>query len=159
MFKATREFINERQPHTEITLKVVDVKKIGGGNSNNCSDNAIDFSESNDGYMTVTGWLIHPYNQLTNSTDIVQNWWNVDEQMNYVDTTPDPLKIACEYVLDFDLYKYAFDNYDQLESIVACSLVLSDGRYTAALADKEDITNVRYRKISILDNKTLYTFF
>jgi len=159
MYKATREFVKARQPHAKMELKVVSVKQLGGGQANNCSDNAIDNAENMDGVISVTGWLVHPFNPLTNSTEIVQHWWNIDKNKNYFDTSPDTLGVKCDYVLDFDLYRYAYDNYDEIESIVACSLVLKDGAYTAALADLSNIRNVRYKPISTLDNKTLFTFF
>jgi len=159
MYKATREFINARQQHTNLELEVVNVKNIGGGKSNNCSDNAIDNAENNEGVISITGWLIHPFNKLKNSTEIIQHWWNKDSDGNYFDTTPDPLNIKCDYVLDFDLYRYAYDHYDEIESIVACSLILQDGNYTAAIADLSNIDKVRYKKIESLDNKTLFTFF
>lgn len=159
MYKATREFMKARQSYTDLNLRVLDVKNIGGGISNNCSDNAIDYAENNEGVMSVTGWLIHPYNSLKNSTEIIQHWWNVDSNGNYFDTTPNPTNIQCDYVLDFDLYRYAYDHFDEIESIVACSLILKDSEYTAAIADLSDIGNVRYKKIDTLDNKTLFTSF
>lgn len=159
MYKATREFIKARQPHAKLELQVVSVKQLGGGIANNCSDNAIDNAESMDGVRSVTGWLVHPFNPITNTTEIIQHWWNIDEDRNYFDTSPDALGVKCDYVLDFDLYRYAYDNYDDIESIVACSLVLKDGAYTAAIADLDNIQNVRYKTINSLDTKTLFTFF
>ena len=159
MYKATREFIAARQPHSKMKLQVVAVKQLGGGIANNCSDNAIDNAESMDGVKSVTGWLVHPFNPLKNTTEIIQHWWNMDEDKNYFDTSPDTLGLKCDFVLDFDLYRYAYDNYDDIESIVACSLVLKDGTYIAALADLSNINAVRYKPISNLDTKTLFTFF
>ena len=159
MYKATRDFIAARQPHSKMKLQVVAVKQLGGGIANNCSDNAIDNAESMDGVKSVTGWLVHPFNPLKNITEIIQHWWNMDEDKNYFDTSPDTLNVKCDYVLDFDLYRYAYDNYDDIESIVACSLVLKDGAYTAAIADLSNINAVRYKPISTLDTKTLFTFF
>jgi len=159
MYKATREFIKARQPHAKMELKVVTVKQVGGGQANNCSDNAIDNAESMDEVRSVTGWLVHPFNPITNTTEIIQHWWNIDMNGNHFDTSPDALGVKCDYVLDFDLYRYAYDNYDEIESIVACSLILKDDAYTAALADLDNIQNVRYKAINSLDNKTLFTFF
>jgi hypothetical protein len=159
MYRATREFITARQPFAKMEIQVVTVKQLGGGMANNCSDNAINNAENMDEVLSVTGWLVHPFNPLTNTTEIIQHWWNVDKNRNYFDTSPDVLGVKCDYVLDFDLYRYAFDNYDDIESIVACSLLLKDGAYIAALADLKDIQNVRYKPINSLDTKTLFTFF
>ena len=159
MYKATREFIQARQPYTNMELKVVTVKQLGGGVPNNCSDNAIDNAENMDDVRSVTGWLVHPFNPLKNSTEIIAHWWNVDKDKNFFDTTPDFFGVQCEYVLDFDLYRYAYDNYDALESIVSCSLILENGTYTAAVADIHNIQAIRYKKIDKLDNKTLFTSF
>ena len=57
MYKATREFIQARQPYANMELKVVTVKQLGGGVPNNCSDNAIDNAENMDDVRSVTGWL------------------------------------------------------------------------------------------------------
>ena len=42
MYKATRELIKARQPHTDYVVEVVSVKQIGGGVLNQCFQNSTD---------------------------------------------------------------------------------------------------------------------
>jgi hypothetical protein len=126
MKKATRKFIEIRQPFCKVPLSVVDVKNIGGGEPNNCADNALTYTENAGGSVhSVTGWLIHPYNEFRKTTQIVQHWWNKEVDGDHFDTTPIMVD-GCEYVMDMNLLIFVINRFDDIESNVGTSLLLHD---------------------------------
>jgi hypothetical protein len=128
MYKATREFIKARQPHTKYVLEQVFVKQVGGGVANQCFQNATDDSLLEKGNKVVSGWLINAFDNERNSTAIVQHWWNIDGNGNYFDMTPD-VDGALEYVVDSGISEYGQDNYDDLDNLVALSLLYQNGEF------------------------------
>jgi hypothetical protein len=139
-----------------MNLELVSVDQIGGGETNDCSNNAIDATENGDGEVrTITGWLVHPYNQLTNITEIVQHWWNKHSSGRYFDTSPG-VDIDCEYVVDLDLIHYFRKNYDNIDNNVAISLILSDGKFIGVDRDESSHNGLRNFLVSSLSTDVLY---
>ncbi len=128
MYKATRELIKIRQPHTKYVLEQVFVKQVGGGVANQCFQNATDDSLLEKGNKVVSGWVVNAYDSERNSTAIVQHWWNIDSNGNYFDITPD-VDSTLEYVVDSGISEYGQDNYDNLDNLVAISLLFQNGDF------------------------------
>ncbi len=155
MFKATKDFITERQKFCKMKLSVVLVEKKGGGRPNDCSNNALDASEAGTEVRTITGWLVHPYNKINNSTEIIQHWWNMNVDGTYFDTTPN-ISSDCEYVKDMDLIHYFFKNYDTVDSNTALSLLYSDGKFIGVDTDEHSPSGIKHLIIFSLDTPVLY---
>lgn len=133
MYKATREFIKARQKFSEFKLTIPSsVKKIGGGEPNQCFNNATKVVEDGKGkgvkYVALSGWLVQPYNKEKNSTAIIQHWWNGDSFGNQFDTSP-LINNDEEYVHDFALYEYGRINFDKIKSNLAMSLLYQNGKF------------------------------
>ena len=94
--------MTERQKFCKAELMVVSVNRISTGKLNDCTNNALDATEEGDEVRTITGSLVHPYDAITNTTEIVQHWWNMNSDGTYFDTTPG-VTDDCEYVKDMDL--------------------------------------------------------
>ena len=137
MYKATRELIKARQPHTEFVIEQVFVKKTNGGIANQCFQNATDDALIDKGNKVVSGWVVNAYDTNTNSTAIVQHWWNIDSTGNYFDTTPN-VDETLEYVVDTDIVKYGQDNYDELDNLVVVSLLYKNERFSYVKKDSND---------------------
>ena len=119
MFKATRELIKARQIHTKCRMKVVSVKQIGGGGSNDCFSNACDYKEKNKRNHVVSGWLVNKYDPRSNATGINQHFWNINEDGVFEDTSPN-VPSECEYVIDMDIWAYGQLNYNKINNFI-CS--------------------------------------
>jgi hypothetical protein len=128
MYKATRELIKARQPHAKYVLEQVFVRNVGGGAANQCFQNATNDELVKKGNKIVSGWLVSTFDINKKSTAIIQHWWNVDGDGNYFDTTPgvDP---TVEYVIDTSIVEYGQNNYDNLDNLVALSLLFKDGDF------------------------------
>ncbi len=128
MYRATRELIKARQPHTDYVLEVVSVKKLGGGEANQCFQNATDDEILSQGNQVVSGWIVNPFDSFRNSTAIVQHWWNIDKAGNYFDTTPIN-DVQQDYVVDSDIGIFGQANFDKLSNLVALSLLLKENKF------------------------------
>lgn len=128
MYRATRELIKARQLHTDYVVEVVTVKKMGGGEANQCFQNATDDEMLSQGNKVVSGWIVNSFDSINRSTAIVQHWWNIDKNGNYFDTTPidDDQK---EYVVDCDIAAFGQANFDELSNLVAISLLFKDNKF------------------------------
>lgn len=155
MYKATRLFIAERQKFCRTELSVVKVVQVGGGKPNDCTNNALDATEAGDEVRTITGWLVHPYNSLSDSTEIVQHWWNMRSDGTYFDTSPE-IGDECEYVKDMDLIHYFAKNSDRIDNNVALSLILFNGIFIGVDQDASSSSGIRRLKISSLETEVLY---
>jgi hypothetical protein len=141
MFKATRELIKARQIHTNYIVEVVYVKQIDGGRNNDCFNNACTYQEKNELCGVVSGWLVNKYDPLSNSTAILQHFWNINEDGIFIDTTPN-IASECEYVIDVDITRYGQEHFDEIDNCVCSSLWLKDGKFkTVDLIDGEMIRN------------------
>jgi len=78
-----------------------------------------------------SGWLVTPYDKKTNSSLIIQHWWNAVRNNGYVDTTP--LDDTAEYVEDCALKKFCVRNDGKLKTHVAHSLLYKDGIFSVIL--------------------------
>jgi len=126
MFKATRELIKARQPHTKYVLEVVIVKQLGSGLPNKCFQNATDDKLLALGNKVVSGWVVATFDSHRQSTAIVQHWWNIDENGVYFDTTPN-IEQNYEYVIDTELCDFGQQNIDNLDNLVSTSLLYQHG--------------------------------
>ena len=72
--------------------------------------------------------MVNPYDSLTDSTAIIQHWWNIDVNDNYFDTTSGGSG-RLEYVVDCDICDFGQSNYESLENLVALSLLLKNNKF------------------------------
>lgn len=133
MYKATREFINARKKHTDSPLRLPSiVKQLGTGLPNQCLTNSRTYANEQkalgNNVIMLSGWIIHPYDKVNESTEIVQHWWNGDSNGNNFDTTP-YVTTELEYVIDFDINNYAYSNSSNIESHVGMSLLYKGGKF------------------------------
>jgi hypothetical protein len=128
MYKASSELIKARKPHTHYVVEQVFVKQIGGGIANQCFQNATDDDLLAKGNKVVSGWIVNAYDKERNSTAIVQHWWNIDSSGNYFDVTPD-VDGTMEYIIDIDIVAYGQENFDNLENLVALSLLFQNNEF------------------------------
>jgi hypothetical protein len=151
MYKATRDFINARKKHTNSPLRLPSgVKKLGTGLPSQCLNNSKTFSkeqkELGNDVIMISGWIIHPYDKVSESTEIIQHWWNSDAKGNNFDTTP-YVTNELEYVIDFDINNYAYTNSDILESHVGMSLLYKGGKFfllkNPQIMELEEITELK----------------
>ena len=152
MFKATRELIKARQMYTDYRVEVVLVKQIEGGNANDCFNNACAYIEKNKGCTVVSGWLVNKYDSLSNSTAIIQHFWNVDKNSIFVDTTPN-VGSEWEYVIDVEISIYGQEHFDEINNCVCSSLWLKNGKFsTVDLIDDKRVI----KAISELKTENLF---
>ena len=130
MFKATRDFIRDRQPFAGFPVQPVSVRRLGGGEAGHGYRNAHACIDRQRNIKIVSGWLVRPHDKALNKTEIVQHWWNVDAAAKtYFDVSPG-IGRDCEYVLDMDLAEYGIRNFDSPADNVCQAILLSNGRYT-----------------------------
>jgi hypothetical protein len=151
MFASTRKFIKQRQSFSKYVVEKVNVRQIGGGLENDCFNNAYKVLDREKGIRIVSGWIIEPFNALTNSTEIVQHWWNIDRNGNYFDTTF--TNHNAEYIVDSALAEFTNDFYDDINSCVGSSLLLKDNCFYRVKIDGEDI---HFFSIDNLATKNFY---
>lgn len=131
MFKATREFIKQRQKFTPYpVVEVFNVEQRGGGQQNNCFINSCESIDRSKGVKITSGWLVGGFNKLTGKTEIIQHYWNVNKDGTFFDTTPD-IGNNVEYVIDTQVMYYSQKNLDLLDSCVCSSLLYVNEKYTA----------------------------
>ena len=153
MYKATRALIKARQPHTEYVLEQVFVKKTNDGIANQCFQNATDDALIAKGNKVVSGWVVNAYDTNTNSTAIVQHWWNIDGAGNYFDTTPN-VGETLEYIVDTDIVVYGQENYDELKNLVVVSLLYQNDSFSYVKKDSSD--NLVTLPLSSFETKVLF---
>jgi hypothetical protein len=153
MYKATRDFIKARQQFSKYVVEQVSVKQIDGGEPNDCFNNACDTIDRTKGIKLTSGWIIGKFNKFTNSTEIIQHFWNVDKDGNHFDTTP-LIGSEFEYVIDCEINAYGQQHYDNVDSCVASSLLLKNGKFVAVDADQNG--RLVYRNIGSLSTNKLF---
>jgi len=140
MYKATREFIKARQPYATFTVQHVNgIRKVGGGVDGRCFDNSQKQIDHEKGISIVSGWIVNKYDSRGNLSAIIQHWWNADKD-GFFDTSD--VADHYEYVIDMDLAQYVGENNDNLDSRVAYSLKLVDGKFSLIDIVDEKITDV-----------------
>jgi len=133
MYKATIELIKARNRFTKNypAKHVTTVKRIGGGQQHECYNNSVDFisTSKNAGIEASvwSGWLVQPYDKETNSSLILQHWWNITRSGEQFDTTP--LNDMAEYVQDYDLIKFCSANDGKMKTHMAHSLLYRDNKF------------------------------
>lgn len=157
MYKATREFIKERQKYAEFNLSTASVKRVGGGKPNDCFGNALAVVEKGKSegkaYVALSGWLVQPYDKVNKWTGIIQHWWNGDDEGNQFDTTPFSDQ-KDEYVLDFSLYEFSRLNFDRIQSSLAMDILYHNGDFIKVV----DLDKMDFRKIKELRTEILFKF-
>jgi hypothetical protein len=155
MYRVTREFITARAPFSLPygVGHIPNVKRIGGGVIHECYDNAVRYIQENAKDHDIalwSGWLVQPYDKLTNSTLILAHWWNLHKSGQHIDTTP--LSDKAEYIQDYSLRKFCVHNDGKLRTDMAHSLVYKD-KIFFLIVDPEKNELI---PISDLSNETLY---
>jgi hypothetical protein len=134
MYRATLELIKERKKHCQrLEPRLVNVQSLPQGEIQDCFHNSvraqsIDFTGSGTKENLIrSGWIVHPYNSYSDTTEIIQHWWNYDPKLKiHFDTTPfnegiNPNKV--EYVEDNEFCEVGTSILDQLECNVGHDLM------------------------------------
>ena len=152
MFKATRELIKARQPHTDYVVEKVFVKSIKGGIANKCFENACDYDENHPGSKTVSGWIVNKFDERTNSTAIIQHFWNITPDGDFIDSTPN-IEEDVEYVIDTEITAFGQENYDYIDSCVCSSLLYQKNQFY--LVDTIDYIST-IKPVKLITNLALF---
>ena len=154
MYKATREFIKARQPHTKYLIQqIFGVNKIGGGVENDCFHNSYNSIDRDKKHSIVSGWVIGQYDVINNCVPVIQHWWNVDAAGRHFDTSPN-IADSYEYLIDMAIAEFGKDNFDEVKAVVTKSLMYRDGDfYKVNNLEPFDIT-----KLDKLETKLFFVF-
>lgn len=151
---ATIALIQERQRHAGSFLvrHVPYVNNIGGGARGQCYSNshAVKTAQGRNVIM-VSGWLVQPYDEKSNSTAIIQHWWNADKSGNHFDTSPF-ITNQEEYVQDAGIISFCVENDHLLTTHLAHSLLYRDGKFEV-LTDPD---RMLFRPVNELRTEYLY---
>ena len=108
------------------------VEKLSSGEPYKCFENSKAFvaekKANGEDYISLSGWLVKPYDKISESTEIIQHWWAGDAKGKRYDTSP-LISDAKEYVLDFNINNFAHLNYDKIKSCVAMSILYKNGKF------------------------------
>lgn len=130
MYKATREFIRDRQAFARFAVQQVGVKHVDAGDEGKAYLNAHRCIDRARNIKLVSGWLVKPYNRMLRHTEILQHWWNIDANTRiYFDTSPG-IGRDWEYVTDMDLAEYGIQTFEDVAANLCHSLISADGKYT-----------------------------
>ncbi len=152
MFKATRELIKLRQPHSNAIIEKVYVNRIDGGERNRCFDNASRIYDQNKRLKIVSGWFVNAWNKTSNSCLILAHYWNVDEQGIFFDSSPMD-DLSGEYVVDSEIGIFASQNFDSLKSDVWSSLIFNNSNILGVDFREQ---GKEHRKMENFDTKSLF---
>lgn len=158
MYKATRDFIKAREKHCQSSLVVpTHVEKLGTGEPYKCFENSKAFvaekKANGENFISLSGWLIKPFDKISNSTEIIQHWWAGDEKGKQYDTSP-YISNNEEYVIDFNINNFAHANYEKIKSCVAMSLLYKDGKYYLL----KNVENMELEEIKELKTESLFKY-
>jgi hypothetical protein len=109
MQRATRDFIEARKRYSRFFVERAYVKPVGDGIAGHPL--AIARAGCKEGARIVSGWLVHPFDNVTQSTKIVPHWWNVDAGGRHFDLAQIRFPSA-DYVLDMELLERGGDRLD-----------------------------------------------
>jgi hypothetical protein len=152
MYRATRDFINARQPHTRYVLEVVRVAQLHSMPANACLANATQDSLLARGNKVVSGWIVDRFDSGTQSTEITQHWWNIDMNGKYFDVTTG-VRPHMEYVVDSDISEYGQAMYHSVVDLVAMSLLYKQGGFWGVKQHDGALVHV---PLSSLSNEQLF---
>jgi hypothetical protein len=150
MLKATSLLITHRQEFSKSTVKVVKVEKIGGGNANECFNNALVQIDKDKSLKIASGWVVL---KVGEAFSFLPHFWNSDAQGNYFDTTPHSYEGV--YVLDIELLKFGQKHIKNIKSRVVCPIVLKNGVWHSIAADD---SVEPYKILTSLHPKNLFEF-
>jgi len=156
MNTAKNDLISARQPFSKFPVReILNVSQLSNGISNGCYENA---HATKDAAATtgkkifiVSGWLVEPYDPVSNSTAIIQHWWNVDANGNHFDITPN-LNPDSIYVQDTGLYKFCIDNDPVLITHVGNSLLYINGGFEVLV----DTNLMKFKPVDELKTEYIY---
>jgi hypothetical protein len=148
MFKATRDLISARQKLSKFVIQKVTVDQLGGGNLNDCFNNSCTYKENNISSKVVSGWIVKKFDAKTNSTAIIQHYWNVTHDGQHVDTTP-LIGNDFEYVIDIEIALFSQMNYDKIFECVCSSLLLSNGLYSTIKLTDDDVVTTPIKELNL----------
>lgn len=150
MLEGTNFLINHRQKFSTPKVKVVKVENIGGGNMNDCLNNAFNQIAKDKSVQVVSGWLVL---KVIESITFLPHFWNSDSQGNYFDNTPHSYEGG--YVLDIELLKFGQKYIKNIKSRVVCPIVLKNGVwYSISSTDSVE----PHKIITSLHPKNLFEF-
>lgn len=162
MYKATRILIESRLKHSRYKVEMENVRHVGGGKPNECFQNTYAFQSVDvlgsgcTRSMPVSGWLVSRFDKSSNSTEVIQHWWNMDTvTRQQFDTTPfanASKNAGYEYVSDIELSLMGNERFREIRSNVATSLLLKDGAWFTAELENE---LMRYRPIEELKAESI----
>jgi len=152
MYKATRELIKLRQPHSESLISKVSVNRINTGEPKWCYDNACFLHENDPSIQIISGWFVNKWDLNTSSCLIVSHYWNIDSNGQFIDSTPMD-DTEGEYVVDTDLGIFAALNYDSLQSSLCSSILIKEDEILGV--DFREQGKV-YRKFNDFSTKSLF---
>lgn len=144
MYRATRDFIAARNLSAgDFEVRKIDnVKRITGGTKNQCYLNAHAAKEegakNGKRIFLVSGWLVQPFNEKTNSVSIIAHWWNADSNGLMFDTSP-LISNGDEYVKDLAILNFCFENDSRLNNHVHRSLLYQNGEFKVLINPEEMI--------------------
>jgi hypothetical protein len=158
MYKATRDFLKARGKHCQSSLVLpTHVEQLRTGEPYKCFENSRAFvaekKANGENYISLSGWLVGPYDAINESTEIIQHWWVGDATGKHYDTSPN-IKNGEEYVLDFNITNFAFANYDKIESCVAKSLLYKKGKFYLL----ENVTTMELKEIKELKTELFFKY-
>jgi hypothetical protein len=136
MYRATREFIKARQPFCSMPLLLVKPMRVGGGTPNRCYENAYNAKMIRPNTFMVPGWLVSPLDPVKGISSIIAHWWNITDGDHW-DTSP-RISSDNEYLLDGDIYRFAYENDSLLKSHIPSSL-LFDGKAFQLVWENENL--------------------
>jgi hypothetical protein len=156
MNTAKNDLIAARQPFSKLPVReILNVSQLSNGIPNGCYENA---HATKDAAATtgkkifiVSGWLVQPYDPVSNSTAIIQHWWNVDANGNHFDITPN-LNPDSIYVQDTGLYKFCIDNDLVLITHVGNSLLYINGGFEVLV----DTNLMKFKPVDELKTEYIY---
>lgn len=154
MYKATRDFIKARQPHSKYPIQqIFGVHKIGGGIENDCFHNSYNTINREQRITIVSGWVIGPFDKLNNCVPVIQHWWNVDASGKHIDTSPN-IADTYEYVIDMALAEFGQENFEQIDAVVTKSLMYRDEDFYRV----NDLDSFDLTKLDKLATKEFFVF-
>jgi hypothetical protein len=133
MNTASHDLIAARQLSTKLPVRqILNVTQLSTGIQNDCYGNAHATKEASlkigNKIYIVSGWLVEPYDPASDSTAIIQHWWNVDAQGHHFDITPN-LNPDSIYVQDIGLFQFCIDNDPILFTHVGNNLLHKNGKF------------------------------
>lgn len=128
MLRATRQFIKDRQPHTDFVVGTMPVQPYDRPvRRYDIQDAVRDEVRRNELWRAVMGWRVYAYDREADLTRFEPWWWIIDESQRAHDIDPDPS--VQEYVMDQALVIYNRERFEQNYNIRPPDLYLVAGEW------------------------------